>query len=56
MDGPRPRLAAQLAQGAAQALTAWALLVDPVVDKFEEAEEMLDMMLSLQPTYLGYLK
>ncbi len=36
-------------------LVLQALLVDPVVDKLEEAEEMLDTMLSLQPDYLGYL-
>lgn len=33
-----------------------ALLVDPVVDKFEEAEKLLDTMIDLQKDYLGYLK
>ena len=32
-----------------------ALLVDPVVDSFRAAEKTLDMMIKLQPQYLGYL-
>ena len=45
MDGPRQRLAAQLAQGAAQALTAWALLA-AWVSHFQSAPGGL-VMLSL---------
>jgi alpha-galactosidase len=33
-----------------------ALLVDPVVDKVEAAEQLLDTMLELQKEYLGYIK
>ncbi len=32
-----------------------ALLVDPVVDKVEAAEQMLDNMLEIQKEYLGYI-
>ena len=32
-----------------------ALLVDPVVDKVENAEKLIETMISLQPEYLGYL-
>ena len=32
-----------------------ALLVDPVVDAVEPAERLLETMISLQPSYLGYL-
>jgi len=37
-------------------LALQALLVDPVVDKVGAAAELLDMMISLQPAHLGYLK
>ncbi len=37
-------------------LVLQALLVDPVVDKVEAAEKMLDTMMDLQEDYLGYLK
>jgi len=37
-------------------LALQALLVDPTVDQFDEAEELLEVMISLQPEYLGYLK
>ncbi|MBN2047789.1 MAG: alpha-glucosidase [Anaerolineaceae bacterium] len=37
-------------------LALQALLVDPIVDKFVNVEEMLDTMLKLQSKHLGYLK
>lgn len=37
-------------------LVLQALLVDPVVDKVEAAEKMLEMMLETQKDYLGYIK
>lgn len=36
-------------------LALQALLVDPVVDSFKGAQQMLDMLLELQKEYLGYL-
>ena len=36
-------------------LVLQALLLDPVVDKVGAAEQLIDMMISLQPKYLGYL-
>ncbi len=36
-------------------LVLQALLVDPVVDKVAAAEKLIDVMISLQPEYLGYL-
>jgi len=36
-------------------LALQALLVDPIVDHFEAASEMLDSMLRVQPDHLGYL-
>jgi alpha-galactosidase len=33
-----------------------ALLVDPIVDRYGEMEEMLDTMLEYQSDYLGYIK
>jgi alpha-galactosidase len=38
-----------------KALVLQALLVDPVVDKVEAAEALIDTMIALQPDYLGYL-
>ena len=32
-----------------------ALLVDPTVDRFTNAEKLLDHMIALQSDYLGYL-
>ncbi len=37
-------------------LALQALLVDPIVDKVEAAEKLLDTMLELQKDYLGYIK
>jgi alpha-galactosidase len=37
-------------------LVLQALLVDPVVDKVDAAERMLDAMLAAQPEYLGYIR
>ena len=37
-------------------LALQALLVDPVVDRVDAAEELLEHMISLQPDYLGYLR
>ncbi|MDP6376570.1 MAG: hypothetical protein QF921_00150 [Pseudomonadales bacterium] len=39
-----------------KALALQALLVDPVVDKVEAAVELLDVMISQQSDYLGYLR
>lgn len=36
-------------------LVLQALLVDPVVDKVDAAEKLIETMISLQPEYLGYL-
>ncbi|MCP4751950.1 MAG: alpha-glucosidase [Proteobacteria bacterium] len=33
-----------------------ALLVDPIVDKYEAADQMLDTILKIQKRYLGYIK
>lgn len=37
-------------------LALQALLVDPVVDRVDAAEELLDHMIALQPQYLAYLE
>ena len=37
-------------------LALQALLVDPVVDQVDAAEELLDHMIALQPQYLAYLE
>lgn len=37
-------------------LALQALLVDPTIDKVDDAEKLLDTMISLQGDYLGYLK
>ena len=36
-------------------LALQALLVDPVVDKVDAAQDLIEAMISLQPEYLGYL-
>jgi len=36
-------------------LVLQALLLDPVVDKVDAAEKLIEMMISLQPEFLGYL-
>ncbi|MBW2233072.1 MAG: alpha-glucosidase [Deltaproteobacteria bacterium] len=36
-------------------LVLQALLVDPVVDRVDAAEDLIEAMISLQPEYLGYL-
>ncbi|MFN2230813.1 MAG: alpha-glucosidase, partial [Anaerolineae bacterium] len=33
-----------------------ALLVDPIVDRYEGMEELVDTMLDLQEDYLGYIE
>jgi len=38
-----------------KALALQALLVDPIVDKVDAAEDLIEMMISLQPEFLGYL-
>lgn len=39
-----------------KALALQALLVDPIVDHYENLEEMLNTMIDYQETWLGYLK
>jgi alpha-galactosidase len=49
-------LTAEAVIGQSKELALQALLVDPVVDKVGAAAELLDMMISQQPDYLGYLE
>lgn len=39
-----------------KAAAVQALLVDPIVDKYAAAKELVNTMVALQPDYLGYLK
>ena len=49
-------LTVEAALSGLRCLALQALLVDPVVDSFSRAAQLLDTMLDLQNTYLGYLK
>lgn len=49
-------LTAQAIIDGSRDLVAQALLVDPVVDRVGMIEPMIDMMIELQPEYLGYLR
>jgi alpha-galactosidase len=37
-------------------LVVQALLVNPVVNRVSQIEELVDMMIGLQPEWLGYLR
>ncbi|GAK51363.1 putative alpha-galactosidase [Candidatus Moduliflexus flocculans] len=49
-------LTAEAALQGSRALALQALLVDPVVDHFAAAEQMLNLIIEMQQRYLGYLK
>ena len=49
-------LCAQAILEGSKDLVLQALLVDPVVDKVDAAEELIERMIALQPDYLGYLR
>ena len=49
-------LTAQAIIESSRDLAAQALLVDPVVDRVEAIEPMIDAMIERQPDYLGYLR
>lgn len=49
-------LTAEAALQGSRALALQALLVDPVVDNFAAAEQMLNLIIEMQQRYLGYLK
>jgi len=49
-------LTAQAILEGSKSLVAQALLVDPVVDRVDAVEPMIDSMIALQPDYLGYLR
>jgi alpha-galactosidase len=49
-------LTAQAIIDSSRDLAAQALLVDPVVDRVEAIEPMIDAMIERQPDYLGYLR
>ena len=49
-------LTAEAALHGSRALALQALLVDPVVDNFAAAEQMLNLIIEMQQQYLGYLK
>jgi alpha-galactosidase len=48
-------LSAQAIIEGSRDLVLQALLVDPIVDKVDAAEELIGKMIALQPEYLGYL-
>jgi alpha-galactosidase len=49
-------LTAEAALTGSRELALQALLVDPIVDSVERAEELLDTMLQRQKDYLGYIR
>lgn len=49
------RMTAETVLTRSRAVALQALLADPIVDKADAAEKMLDYMLGLQEKYLGYL-